>query len=132
MTEAELKKSIVQFIGGTGCVIAFAVFVVGDNPAYVNVIGAFLGIGGVYVLMFGFHKPSFAALLPPAPPPPPPPEKPLSELERRLERARTIVEADRVRKQFLRDNNIEEGSEQEDRVNIIFSDYESRLLDPDE
>jgi len=63
----------------------------------------------------------------PAPPPPPEPPAPLSELERRLHLARSIVEADRARLDFLRENNIPEGSQLEEQVNIIFSEYEMRL-----
>jgi len=51
----------------------------------------------------------------------------LIDFEAALEKARTLVEANRIREQFLRENNIEEGSELEDQVNIIFSEYEMEL-----
>jgi hypothetical protein len=61
----------------------------------------------------------------------PAPPKPMSELERRLEMAQTLVQADRIRKKFLADNNIAEHSELAEQVNVLFTEYEVRLKDPD-
>jgi hypothetical protein len=59
------------------------------------------------------------------------PTPPASPLQRQVEKAKTIHEVEKARIQFLKDNGIDEGSELADQVNVIFSNYELRIKDPD-
>lgn len=56
----------------------------------------------------------------------------MTELERRLTLAKSLIEADRERKKFLAENGIDEDSDLGQQVNMVFSEYEARLKDPDE
>jgi len=55
----------------------------------------------------------------------------LASLELALSKCRSLIEADRARKKFLAENGISEDSELGEQVNMVFSEYEGRLRDPE-
>ncbi|HSY52419.1 MAG TPA: hypothetical protein VLC46_26695 [Thermoanaerobaculia bacterium] len=52
-------------------------------------------------------------------------------LQKRLALAKSVLEVEKARVEFLKENGIEDGTPLADEVNVIFTDYAVRLRNPD-
>jgi hypothetical protein len=123
----ETKERLLDLIWMMLFGIAVATLIAFDNTAGFITAAVFAAAGVVALVLVHKAKkklPKFVPL--------PPSDVPqVSQLEKRLAVAKSLIEADRERKKFLTDNGIDEDSDLGQQVNMVFSEYEGRLRDPE-